>query len=135
MTYSKKLKHPKWQKKRLEILKRDKFKCKKCGDEETTLHVHHLEYGSDPWDIENTFLVTLCEDCHKVVESLKDRIEYSDLTIYKSSSWQDGSKIIYAAYKGMCEMTIHDPDGDFICGFNIPDFQAKKIIKIMRKSL
>jgi 5-methylcytosine-specific restriction endonuclease McrA len=31
-TYSELLKSPKWQKKRLEIMSRDKFTCKKCGD-------------------------------------------------------------------------------------------------------
>jgi len=30
--YSKKLKDPRWQKKRLKIFKSDKFKCKICGD-------------------------------------------------------------------------------------------------------
>lgn len=52
LTYSDKLKSPKWQKKRLEIMKRDKFACKLCGDTETQLHVHHKEYinGNDPWD-------------------------------------------------------------------------------------
>lgn len=44
MKYSEQLKHPKWQKKRLEILKRDKWKCKKCKDDTTTLNVHHKEY-------------------------------------------------------------------------------------------
>lgn len=65
--YSDKLKDPRWQKKRLEILERDKWKCKSCGDISTTLNVHHLFYfnGVDPWDIPNGFLITLCEDCHK----------------------------------------------------------------------
>lgn len=67
--YSEKLKHPKWQRKRLEIMQRDDFKCKMCYDTETTLHIHHLEYSDgDPWDIENEKLITLCEDCHKIVE-------------------------------------------------------------------
>ena len=62
MTYSEKLKHPKWQKKRLQILSRDKFTCKKCGDTETQLHVHHKEYisGNDPWDYDNDLLITVC---------------------------------------------------------------------------
>ena len=44
MAYSEKLKNPKWQKKRLEILNRDNFTCIKCGDKETTLQIHHFKY-------------------------------------------------------------------------------------------
>lgn len=67
MTYSKKLKDPKWQKKRLEILNRDDWKCKSCGDKEKTLHVHHTGYrGTDPWDTPDNMLITLCEDCHEL---------------------------------------------------------------------
>ena len=32
MGYSEKLKDPRWQKKRLEILERDNFRCQYCGD-------------------------------------------------------------------------------------------------------
>ena len=72
-TYSEKLKDPRWQKKRLEILDRDSFTCKLCGDEETTLNVHHLKYtGQYPWDIDSDFLITYCEDCHRMVEYYKD---------------------------------------------------------------
>lgn len=71
-TYAQKLLHPKWQKKRLEILTRDNFACFWCGDTETTLHVHHEMYnGSNPWDTPNECLTTLCADCHKV-DSLKN---------------------------------------------------------------
>ena len=64
--YRKKLLDPRWQKKRLEILNRDGFKCKYCGDSESTLHVHHKRYfAGDPWDINNSCLVALCADCHE----------------------------------------------------------------------
>jgi hypothetical protein len=68
MSYQEKLKDPRWQKKRLEILQRDKWTCRFCGEKEKTLHVHHLFYfkDRDPWDIDNGFLLTLCEDCHSV---------------------------------------------------------------------
>lgn len=67
MTYSEKLRDPRWQKKRLEILKRDKFKCTYCGDKETELQIHHLKYSSEPWNSENINLVTLCKHCHKTL--------------------------------------------------------------------
>lgn len=71
-TYLEKLQHPKWQKKRLAILKRDKWQCKYCKDKETMLQVHHLRYTKKEPHLEpNINLITVCEKCHKVVEYLK----------------------------------------------------------------
>ena len=69
--YSEKLKDPRWQKKRLQILNRDQFKCRFCSDDKTELHVHHLKYKCNPWDAHDEDLVTLCEKCHYVVERSK----------------------------------------------------------------
>lgn len=78
MTYSEKLKHPKWQKKRLEILQRDNFTCRHCGDTETTLHVHHEKYtGKNPWDADNDDLITICLDCHEVNHLGLSEFEYT----------------------------------------------------------
>lgn len=71
MTYVEKLKDPRWQKKRLEILQRDEFECQSCGDKESTLHVHHYTYSENPWDTPDDDLLTLCEKCHAEVEQLK----------------------------------------------------------------
>jgi 5-methylcytosine-specific restriction endonuclease McrA len=66
-SYAEKLKDPRWQKKRLEILQRDNFTCRACEDSSKMLHVHHVFYekGNDPWDYQNNDLITLCEDCHE----------------------------------------------------------------------
>ena len=66
MNYSEKLKDPRWQKKRLEILERDGWKCMACGEKDKTLHVHHIFYlkDLDPWDIPDGLLITFCKDCH-----------------------------------------------------------------------
>jgi len=74
MRYAEKLKDPKWQKKRLEILKRDDWQCQNCGDKEETLHVHHKDYlpGKDPWDIPSEFLITLCAPCHETEGDMLD---------------------------------------------------------------
>lgn len=66
MSYYLKLKDPRWQKKRLEILQRDEFQCTCCGDTETELHVHHCyyEFGKELWEYEDEFLITLCYECH-----------------------------------------------------------------------
>jgi len=64
MTYSEKLLDPRWQKKRLEILQRDNFTCSCCGDTKETLHVHHVKYNGEPWDIDSSLLITFCATCH-----------------------------------------------------------------------
>lgn len=71
-TYAEKLKDPRWQKKRLKILDRDHFTCQACRDETNTLHVHHLQYfKGEPWEVDDIYLVTLCESCHEEEERLK----------------------------------------------------------------
>ena len=70
-TYAEKLQHPKWQEKRLLILKRDKFSCKLCGDKETMLQIHHLKYIGNPWEAENKDMITYCKDCHCTIEHHK----------------------------------------------------------------
>jgi len=69
--YSEQLKSPKWQKKRLEIMQRDGFKCVLCMNEDDTLAVHHKKYikGRDVWDYDNESLITLCEKCHSKTHS------------------------------------------------------------------
>jgi hypothetical protein len=66
-SYSDKLRDPRWQKKRLEILQRDDFACQFCFETKNTLAVHHLYYWPhyEPWEYENDCYLTLCEDCHK----------------------------------------------------------------------
>lgn len=66
MTYREQLLHPNWQRKRLEIMQRDEFRCQCCMATENTLHVHHKQYakGRLAWEYPNDELVTLCETCH-----------------------------------------------------------------------
>lgn len=73
MSYSEKLKDPRWQKKRLEILNRDEFTCKICQSTTKSLQIHHRHYvtGREPWDYPNELLVTLCYECHKKEEDLE----------------------------------------------------------------
>lgn len=70
-SYSEKLKDPRWQRKRLEVMNRDDFTCQLCQTKEKTLHVHHEQYKGDPWDVDIDKLRTLCEDCHAAVENVK----------------------------------------------------------------
>lgn len=65
-TYSDKLKDPRWQKKRLDILNRDEFTCRFCSTDDKPLHVHHIHYESfNPWETRDSLLITLCEECHE----------------------------------------------------------------------
>jgi hypothetical protein len=84
MTYAEKLKHPLWQKKRLEIFERDNFACRFCGSKDKTLIVHHSCYlpHSEPWDYNNLFLYTLCESCHETLYP-EAFIVYSSLLLEK----------------------------------------------------
>jgi hypothetical protein len=69
MEYSDKLKSPKWQKKRLQILERDNWQCQYCKDTETQLQVHHLKYTKEPWDANKEDLITTCSDCHALIST------------------------------------------------------------------
>lgn len=73
-SYAEKLKHPKWQRKRLEVFERDGFTCVKCGETEQMLHVHHLVYKDDPWDVDLCDLETLCKKCHKAMHKKKKKV-------------------------------------------------------------
>lgn len=66
-TYAEKLKDPRWQKKRLEVLEAAGFACQNCYDSESTLHVHHKAYfkGREPWEYDKEQLAVLCESCHE----------------------------------------------------------------------
>jgi len=65
-TYAEKLKDPRWQKKRLEVLEASKWMCDDCGDTKSTLSVHHTyyEFKREPWEYGLDTLMCLCEDCH-----------------------------------------------------------------------
>jgi hypothetical protein len=66
-TYAKLLRHPKWQKRRLEIMERDGFRCFACGDDKNTLTVHHKRYNGLPWNSWDDDLQTLCQPCHSAL--------------------------------------------------------------------
>lgn len=69
MDYKTQLKHPKWQKKRLEIMQRDNFKCTICGCDDKQLHIHHLYYlpNTKIWDYDNEGMKTVCYEHHEIL--------------------------------------------------------------------
>jgi hypothetical protein len=76
MTYAEKLKDPRWQKRRLEVLESAGWKCSSCERSDATLHVHHRRYvgGREPWEYEDDELESLCEHCHRRVTESKRRL-------------------------------------------------------------
>lgn len=101
--YSKKLRDPRWQKKRLEIMQRDGFACQKCGEETKTLNVHHTYYivGNDPWGYPDASLITLCEDCHEEETEMTPGAKADLITIL----CQRG--LLYEDLSALCEGFIH----------------------------
>ncbi len=55
-----------WKSKRLEVFKRDDFKCTNCG-KDSDLQCHHTYYqnGRETWDYPLNSLQTLCRTCHE----------------------------------------------------------------------
>lgn len=73
MTYAQKLRDPRWQKKRLHILERDKWTCQSCRSTTKTLQVHHLFYAKrEPWEYPDQAYQTLCEGCHRERQGIVD---------------------------------------------------------------
>jgi len=68
--YKKYISSAEWDKIRKKVLKRDEYKCSHCGDDKTSLHVHHLTYanlGDEENHLED--LTTLCVKCHKKIHN------------------------------------------------------------------
>jgi 5-methylcytosine-specific restriction endonuclease McrA len=74
--YWEKLRDPRWQRKRTEIMQRDNYTCRYCQSTENTLNVHHRVYrkGKSPWEYEDDVFVTLCESCHETAEVYKNYV-------------------------------------------------------------
>jgi len=85
-TYFEKLRDPRWQRKRLEIMERAGFACEKCGDKTSTLNVHHgyYEKGLEPWEYESNTLWCLCESCHEDAQDLMRDVQYELAQIHPS---------------------------------------------------
>lgn len=69
LSYHEQIRHPLWQRKRLEIFNRDDFTCQICGNKNNTLDVHHLYYvpGLLIWEYEDEALKTVCNNHHEML--------------------------------------------------------------------
>lgn len=94
--YSSQLRDRRWQKKRLEILKRDGFTCRMCGSEDNSeqLHVHHVFYrkGLAVWEYPDESLISVCESCHEEIpETINELLlllfnRFPDLSFFENLS-------------------------------------------------
>ena len=112
--YAKKLRDPRWQRKRLEVMNRDEFTCKICGAKDKTLNVHHCFYdGREPWEYKDISLTTLCEDCHQneAVESRNSR------------------EFLFSVL--CCGGTLSKEIADLAYTIEFSDIPAKEIVKVL----
>jgi hypothetical protein len=114
--YFEKLKDPRWQKKRLEILNIHDFTCQECGNADNTLHVHHpfYEKNKDPWDYESDVLMCVCDSCHSLMH-YQENIFDSYAKNVKSGG--NGRSLMF--YAGLLAGFSHDGPFDI----DIPDYE------------
>jgi hypothetical protein len=116
-------KDSRWQKKRLEVMERDKWKCRSCGasGDGVTLNVHHAYYdhGRAPWEYQNRILVTWCEDCHKARHAMMQHMQ-EELAMLPMIA-MNGALHLAVNYRGVLECFGHEcnannmPSDDIMC--------------------
>lgn len=120
LTYFEQLKHPKWQRKRLEVLEIAGFECEDCGSNEKTLHVHHRQYfkGRMAWEYGNEELAVLCDECHEMAHSVDDRLKQilavtgSNDALAMVAGFYAHAQILDSAF--MCDVEQHHAWGFFL---------------------
>lgn len=105
--YFEKLKDPRWQLLKAEIILRDKV-CQECFLAEDTLHVHHKIYfrGREPWEYEPRFLITLCDGCH---DQREEAILHLKLAIvdFTTTDFYDWVKRIKKEHESFLQVRNH----------------------------
>lgn len=114
-TYFEKLKDPRWQKKRLEVLEMNSWACEQCGDRESTLHVHHRQYfkGREPWEYEAGQLTALCEECHGSEHESEDQLLLAASFVVSEGPYSRetvASLVAGFCHQGMGKPYVGDPE-------------------------
>ena len=93
--YQRKLAHPDWQKKRLEVMERDNFRCQNnlCLATDKELHIHHIYYlpNTNPQDYPMDAYITMCHECHEKEELLLKELSTNfvmRLRVLGADAWQ-----------------------------------------------
>src|ERR1035437_791798 len=79
MRYWEQLKHGEWLRKKAAILIRDDYRCRICGSPEN-VQIHHLKYSGLAWQVKDSDLITVCDNCHVEFENDKKLKEDNILT-------------------------------------------------------
>ena len=131
LSYSEKLRDPRWQRKRLEVMERAGFACESCGDNQSTLSVHHGYYESkrEPWEYDSDTLWCLCEPCHKSAEG--DR---RDLVKAIGRLHPDKGGSVLEVLEVLCNAGLGEAYdlSTLLCGTSrLKDFTAAQIIEVV----
>ena len=110
-SYAEKLKDPRWQRKRLEVMGRDNFTCLDCGSTDNQLQVHHCLYEKgEPWETSNEFLMTLCMDCHKSRGDIESKCKRALALLFrKTTSNKDDESLLNFA-DSLINASLSSPD-------------------------
>lgn len=114
MTYKEQLTDPRWQKKRLQILERDKWTCQICLDTEDQLQVHHKNYDKTyktlAWEYPDHNYQTLCNICHKALTDHISNFGNSDRFDVMKVKTGNGKKIAYIYTNGLLLFKTPNPN-------------------------
>ena len=117
-SYSQLLRDPRWQRKRLEILNRDDWRCQICAQIDKPLNVHHLFYikGRAPWQYLDSAFTTLCDECHVHLEDidapvteLVDRWEWL-IDAAMGSTTEDGIEYLAHVFESLQDCKLDSAD-------------------------
>lgn len=76
MSYSDRLKNPRWTTKSARLKSEADYICNDCRHQfpEKKLNTHHCwyEYGKEPWDYPDDCFLVLCKDCHGVRQKVQN---------------------------------------------------------------
>lgn len=114
MNYAQQIKHPNWQKKRLEVLGENGFQCENCGSKDDELHAHHPLYkrGAMIWQYDVSELECLCGKCHKDAHAIDDQLKKK---IALLSPYHKNKLLGYC--DSMLGPEIHSNEKEYIAGF------------------
>jgi hypothetical protein len=87
MKYTDYLKTDDWDKKRKQVYKQAKYKCRLCNKGNVKLNAHHIYYGDLSRTSVSKDLICLCEECHK---ELHDKLDNS--TLLSWASYRDNNQ-------------------------------------------
>ena len=123
------LKSEAWRQRRLEALKRDKFKCQLCGSGKD-VEVHHISYEHLHRAEEVDDLITLCKKCHREVHS-------GDLEKRQNPEWQRTHRLLMLAVKKLREYNRVKAWEQFekACSQSTPPLSTQEVSRIWQNAL